>query len=126
MRLQGNDVGAIAGARSPERRGELINRGDRLGRTTHRRGVGCEVDIDDLVDAGIGDQVVERHATLVDLQAVDDGEAAVVADDDDQLWPDSTDEYRSEFIIRYEPSPTKVTTSRSGIAIFAPHAPEIS
>ena len=42
------------------------------------------------------------------------------------LCPDSTELYRSEFIIRYEPSPTRATTSRSGSACFAPHAPEIS
>ena len=46
------------------------------------------------------------------------------------LCPDSTDEYRSLFIIRYEPSPTNTNVSPSGAscerAIAAPHPPEIS
>ena len=55
-------------------------------RASHRRGVGDEVD--GRLSAGrpdISQQVVERITTLADLQPVDHGVAAVVAQDDDHL-----------------------------------------
>ncbi len=42
------------------------------------------------------------------------------------LCPASTDPYTSALDIRYEPSPQKDSTVRSGIAMAAPHAPPIS
>ena len=68
-----------------ERALQLVHRCDTLAVAAHRRGVGGEVDVDQLAVASVLDQVVERHAALVDLQPVDDREAAVVADDHDQL-----------------------------------------
>ena len=42
------------------------------------------------------------------------------------FWPIMTEVAISEFIIRYEPSPSMTTTSRSGSAIFTPRPPAIS
>ena len=42
------------------------------------------------------------------------------------FWSIMTEVAISEFIIRYEPSPTMTTTSRAGSAIFTPMPPAIS
>ncbi len=42
------------------------------------------------------------------------------------FWPIMTEVAISEFIIKYEPSPTITTTSRSGCAILTPSPPAIS
>ena len=41
------------------------------------------------------------------------------------LWPDSTELYRSLFIIRYEPSPTNAITSPLGAAPSSPPTPPL-
>ena len=104
-----------------ERRLEL---GDRRSRprsaAAHRRGVGDEVDLDPLRRRSSTSMLLNDGAALADLQAVDDGEAAVVAERHDQLVAGQHRPVRSEFIIRYEPSPTNTITSPSGRAILRP------
>ena len=92
MRLQRDDVGAISLPGPLDGRFELGHRAHRLGAAAHRGRVGRKIHFDDVgvvgeVGAAVRHEVVERHPARGDLQPVDDGEAAVVAHDDDELVP---------------------------------------
>jgi hypothetical protein len=66
---------------------------DAVDQCTHRRGVGGEVDSEGFRHGrAIGNQVVEALLAHIVLQLVDDGKAAIVEHQDDQLLSLSTEE----------------------------------
>ena len=109
-----------------ERRFQFVDRRHLLGDRAEALGVLAEVDVGQGHVAGVGEQIVEALAAGRALQAVDAAKAVVVEDDDVSFWPCRIDVAISEFIIRYEPSPTMTTTSRSGRASLTPMPPAIS
>src|SRR3954453_1924196 len=80
-----DDVTAIGGLGPGDRSGEIVEPFDVLGPRAERLRVLGEVDPLQLCVTSRVQQVVERHAALVDLQIVDGGKPPVVADDEDHL-----------------------------------------
>ena len=86
MGLQRNHVGPIRCSSSIHRRLQFRDRVHGLGVASLRLGQHLEID----ADLGVGplavvEEIVERHATLIDLQPIDDRVPAVVADDHDHF-----------------------------------------
>ena len=126
-----DDRGAVRRPRPLDRVGELGDVGDAASGAAHRRGVGGEVDRRPLpCDPHVGEQVVERRPALVDLQPVDDGEAAVVAQDHDHLVPGQ--HRRVQVAVHHQVRAVADEHERLTVrrererAIAAPHPPEIS
>src|SRR3954453_15814453 len=80
-----DDVAAPRGLCPGERSGKTLEPFDMLGPRAESLGVLGKIDALQLLVTSRVQQVVERLAALVDLQVVDGGEAAVVADDEDHL-----------------------------------------
>src|SRR3954468_11315293 len=83
--IDDDDVAAIGALGPGERTGEIVEAFDVFGGRAESLGVLGEIDTLQLRVTSRVQQVVERHAALVDLEVVDRGEPAVVADDEDHL-----------------------------------------
>jgi hypothetical protein len=93
--------------------------------TAPRLRVRREIDLRQGFMYRIAQQIVELAAGR-ELEAVDAAITPVIQHHDGELEPSMTEVAISEFIIRYEPSPTSTKTSREGCASLTPRAPAIS
>ena len=85
--LHDDDGGFGGGFGALERRGQFGGGGDGFRQRAHRGGMGGEIDEEGVGHCGaIGDEVVEAVLPGVVLQLVDDGKAAIVENEDDQLF----------------------------------------